>query len=339
MLYVGKCLFSILLAGLVLCTPLVLSRSAFAAEAVGCTQISGALTPSLSAVPNNSGGWLSTGWAEAELRINCFGFGANWGAVMHINADGVDSGKSVSVDGVSYKLYMTSEPDVYYIGRTIGWDKVYPFGTPSRQVLYLNPSTIFSDMIQVRFYSTSSNMTPGLRSISAQSLVKAAVYDGSSQKIMFNGGMNLSAFSFEVKGPSCTIFIPTEVKLKSVNISSLRSPGDTAQAGTFALALSCGSSTPAYKVSYSMSDVTDSTNQSTVLVAQDVPGSAAGLGLQVLDGGVPVSFGASSTNFFDTMPAGGGAIGRYLGVQYVRTTAIGKPGLLKAGVTVTLSYK
>ena len=328
------------LVGCSLCYSLFFSCLSSAAEGAGCTQLSGALTASISPVPNDTGGRLSSNWSEAQLRIHCYGFDGYVSTNFSFQTIGVDSGQTIVDGGVSYRLYTTTESDVFYIGKIVGWDKEYPFGTEYNESIFLNPGSgaIFSRAVKIQFYSTSSSMTPGIRTVGTQSLIRARVrsYTGS---VMNDTKMDLSAFSFEVKGPSCSLLMPTEVKLKSVNISTLRSPGDTALAGNFNLVLSCGGNTPAYKVSYSMSDVNDPTNLSTSLVAQDVPGKATGLALQVLDDGVPVNFGALSLNAFGNIPRGGGGIGKSLSVQYIRTAAAGTPGVMKAAATVTLSYR
>ncbi len=274
------------------------------------------------------------------MRIHCYGFDGYVAANFSFQTVGVDSGQTILEGGVSYRLYTTTESDVFYIGKIVGWDKEYPFGTEYNEQTFLNigSGVVVSRAVKIRFYSTSNSMTLGLRTVGTQSLIRTLVrsYTG---LLMNDTKMDLSAFSFEVRGPSCSLLMPTEVKLNSVNISSLRAPGDTTLAGNFNLVLSCGGNTPAYKVSYSMSDVNDPTNRSTSLFAQDVPGKATGLALQVLDEGVPVKFGALSLNAFGNIPRGGWGIGKSLSVQYVRTAAVGTPGLMKAAATVTLSYR
>ncbi|KRP69640.1 MULTISPECIES: fimbrial protein [Pseudomonas] len=308
--------------------------------AAGCVQESGfSLAPWIPAIANNTGGMLSKSWHTAELQVSCNGMSGSYLLRNEITPAGNDSGKTQLFEGVSYKLYTTSERDVFYFGGVAGPDGVLrPFGTSYSHAIYPPVITEFKlpATVRIKFYSPSKSMTPGVYTINSAGLVKGKI---TSVGFVAESGMNLSAFSFIVNGPSCTLAIPAELKLKSVNLSAIPMPGDSNEAASFQLGLTCAGSTPAYQVSYSMSDVNDSANQSSTLTLADAAKKASGVSLQVVDGMTPVKFGSTSIRLFGSMPNGGGMISKAMNVRYIRTSTVARPGSVRAGVTVTLSYK
>ncbi|WP_428555755.1 fimbrial protein [Pseudomonas edaphica] len=313
---------------------------ALAEAVVTCSQITGqSLTPSLAAVPNNTGGVLSSAWHTADLGVRCSGMPISYMAENKITPAGVDSGKTLMFEGVSYKLYSTSDSDVFYFGGVAGPDGINrPFGKPYAHTLWPPEYTefIIPATVNVRFYSTSKSMTPGVHTINNAGLVKGQIF---FNRLIAESSMNLSAFSFVVNGPSCKLTVPAELKLKSVNLSAIPMPGNTVEAASFQLGLACAGSTPAYQVSYSMIDINDAANPSSTLTLTDGAYATTGVSLQVVEGGTPVTFGATSKHSFGWMPNGGGMIGKAMSVRYIRTAPVARPGSVKAGVTVTLSYK
>lgn len=308
--------------------------------AAGCAQETGfSLAPSLPPIANNTGGMLSKSWHTEDLQVGCNGLTGSYYMYNKITPAGIDSGNTQLFEGVYYRLYTTSERDVFYFGGVAGPDGILrPFGTSYSHGLYPPASIEFKlpATVKIRFYSPSKSMTPGVYTINSAGLVKGKI---TSTGLVVESGMNLSAFSFVVNGPSCTLAMPAEIKLKSVNLSAIPMPGDSNEAASFQLGLRCAGSTPAYQVSYSMSDVNDPANQSSTLTLADVAKKASGVSLQVVDGVTPVKIGSASIRLLGSMPNGGGMISKAMSVRYIRTSTVARPGSVRAGVTVTLSYK
>ncbi|MCF5692533.1 fimbrial protein [Pseudomonas sp. PA-1-2A] len=311
--------------------------------AAGCVQETGfSLTPSLPPIANNTGGMLSTSWHTADLQVGCSALGSSYYVSNNITPAGIDSGRTQLFEGVYYRLYTTSERDVFYFGGVAGPDGILrPFGTSYAHGLTIPASNDFKfrATVKIRFFSTSKSMTPGVYTVNSAGLVKGNIRSNGATENLAESGMNLSAFSFLVNGPSCTLAMPAELKLKSVDLSLIPTPGDSNEAANFQLGLNCAGSTPAYQVSYSMSDVNDLANQSSTLTLADAAKKASGVSLQVVDGMTPVNFGSTSKRLFGSMPNGGGMISKSMSVRYIRTSTMARPGSVRAGVTVTLSYK
>ncbi|MBY8954214.1 type 1 fimbrial protein [Pseudomonas carnis] len=311
--------------------------------AAGCVQETGfSLTPSLPPIANNTGGMLSTSWHTADLQVGCSALSSSYYVSNNITPAGIDSGRTQLFEGVYYRLYTTSERDVFYFGGVAGPDGILrPFGTSYAHGLTVPASNDFKfrATVKIRFFSTSKSMTPGVYTVNSAGLVKGNIRSNGATENLAESGMNLSAFSFLVNGPSCTLAMPAELKLKSVDLSLIPTPGDSNEAANFQLGLNCAGSTPAYQVSYSMSDVNDLANQSSTLTLADAAKKASGVSLQVVDGMTPVKFGSTSKRLLGSMPNGGGMISKSMSVRYIRTSTMARPGSVRAGVTVTLSYK
>ncbi|MCP1488436.1 type 1 fimbria pilin [Pseudomonas fluorescens] len=250
-----------------------------------------------------------------------------------------DSGLTVRFEGENYRLYTTNISDVYFIGSVIGPDKVSrPFGTPNEQAAFptVGATLNFDATVRIRFYSTSTSMRVGEYNINALTLVTGLA----ATEFRTVGDMYVKSFpfSFVVKGPSCQLDAPANLPLKSLNIASLPAVGDTSLGANFQLNVKCGIGTPAYKVSYSMVDIYNATNTSDTLILENSAGSASGVSLKIMDGGLPVKYGLLSKGMIGSNPKDGSLIAKPLSVHYVRTASNIKPGAVKAGVSITLSY-
>ena len=185
--------------------------------AAGCVQQTGfSLTPSLPPIANNTGGMLSKSWHTADLQVSCSGWGGSYSMSNEITPAGNDSGKTQLFEGVSYRLYTTSERDVFYFGGVAGPDGILrPFGTSYSHFLFpaVGIEFKFPATVKVRFYSTLKSMTPGVYTINGAGLVKGKITSAGPTGFVAESGMNLSAFSFLVNGPTCTLAIPAELKL------------------------------------------------------------------------------------------------------------------------------
>lgn len=98
------------------------------------------------------GGSLSNNWSEAQVRIHCYGFDGYVATNFSFQAAGVDSGQTILDGGVSYRLYTTTESDVFYIGKIVGWNKEYPFGADYNEAIFLVAGTggVVSRAVKIR---------------------------------------------------------------------------------------------------------------------------------------------------------------------------------------------
>ena len=114
----------------------------------------------------------------------------------------------------------------------------------------------------------------------------------------------------------------------------------------FSIDLDCGAVASNLNVKYTLTDISSPTNTSSTLGLANVPDSASGFAIQVLENGLPVSFGPDSSAIgttnqrdFGKLTSAGGRLGKSFTVRYLRTTAPVVAGKVKAGMTITMSYQ
>ncbi|OLF53817.1 hypothetical protein BTN82_15230 [Pseudomonas chlororaphis] len=151
--------------------------------------------------------------------------------------------------------------------------------------------------------------------------------------------MSASAFSFGVKGATCTLNIPnSQVALKKIMMGDLPAVDSVAAAGSFRLTINCGANTPAYTVGMKLVDVADPANSSTNIsfVTTD---SKSGYALQLLDGENLMRLGADGNNLLGKTAAGGDVLNKMFDVRYVRTGQKIVPGKGTAAINISLTHQ
>lgn len=160
------------------------------------------------------------------------------------------------------------------------------------------------------------------------------------------GAIRSTASTISVVYPACNLSMPTAVKLPSIYHGKISKVGDTGADTPFNIRLNCPASMFGSNVRYTLTDVSNPGNTSSTLGLLPKAGSAKGVGLQVLEGNAPVSFGADSAvagnrnqRDFGVLPKEGGTLSKDFVVRYIRTAASISPGEVSAGITITLSYQ
>ena len=131
-----------------------------------------------------------------------------------------------------------------------------------------------------------------------------------------------------------------QVTLPKALSTNLKAAGATTGASPLAIGLNCASGV---KVNVTLSDATTPSNRTNVLSLAS-GSSASGLGIQILYGSTPISYGADSatagnSNQWSAGTAAGGAMQIPLTAQYIRTTGTLVPGSVKGAATFTMSYQ
>jgi type 1 fimbria pilin len=308
----------------------------------------------------NKGGMLSSEWHESILRVYC----TNFGVVFHPSIQyALDikmralSGWTTSFEGRTYGLWSTGTPDVYMImqyGRR-GYAMQAANSTDLRIMMGPPNGNNIADqevLLRVRFFSRNPDMLPGIRTIAQQPLLasnpiyKIINVTSCGTNLICSGAVGMMytrAASFTVNSISCRLVAPSQVNLRSASIAQLPAPGTTIEVASFQLGASCDKADFGYKISYSVVDVNDPSNQSSNLSIATETNSSSGIALQILDNGTPITMGIksgppSSRLFLADMPASGGVSSKTMIVRYVRTGATATPGHVSAGISVTFSY-
>lgn len=138
------------------------------------------------------------------------------------------------------------------------------------------------------------------------------------------------------------------VPLNAMLNSSFKGIGSVSSAQPFQIGFSCsggstGSSTNLY---ITFSDILQPGNTSTILSLAGGSGAATGLGLEILNNGIPIGYGpdsnaAGNTNQWKaiTVSQGVSSYSIPLSVRYVQTGATVTPGKVAGYATFTISYQ
>ncbi|WP_408532613.1 fimbrial protein [Paraburkholderia fungorum] len=142
----------------------------------------------------------------------------------------------------------------------------------------------------------------------------------------------ITSRSCSVTTSSVSVTLPTAF---ASNLAT-RSTGST----PFNLSLDCAAGTKVYAT---LTDASNVSNTSTTL-GLTPDSTAAGIGLQILNGSTPIAYGpdsavAGTTSQWSAGTAAGGPMNIPLTVQYVRTTGALTPGTVKGAATFTMSYQ
>lgn len=305
------------------------------------------------------GGMLSSAWHEATLKLSCTGMIGGSGAVYiyRYYMRPAYAGSGMAFEGQSYPLWLTGNPDVLMIASIAPPNGDFsPITTNSYAYTLSIPNPDANGNIQegvrvrVRYFSKNSNLTAGAKVLNELPLLVGNI-EGRNVNCNSPGGatesecwgrvspVSVSPLSFNVNSVSCALDVPSLVKMRTLDLTSLSSVGATAEGASFQLGVSCNRAPVSYRVYYSMIDVNNPANTSSNLTLAALAGQASGVALRVLDNGQPVSFGLDgSLKPIGIMGITGGTQTKTLSVGYVRTRDVVSPGKVGAGVSVTLSY-
>jgi len=151
---------------------------------------------------------------------------------------------------------------------------------------------------------------------------------------------------FNVAVPTCTVTMPNiTVPMGSVPLNSFTGLNSTAASQPLNISLTCaGGKTNSYtNVWTTLTDATNPGNVSSVLSLTPTS-TATGIGIQVLNGTTPVSYGpdsstAGNTNQWFAGQAQNGAFNIPLTARYIQTGTTVSPGSANGRATFTMSYQ
>lgn len=195
-----------------------------------------------------------------------------------------------------------------------------------------------SMQLQVDLVATAQIGLSGTNALSynVSPWLTARANDGSGQMTVSN-----LAVTATVTTRTCSVTTTSvDVPLPQAYAGKLSTTGSTAGATPFNLGINCSQGT---NVMVTLTDASDVSNRSNTLGL--APGSsAAGVGLQILKGSTPISYGpdsaaAGNTNQWSAGTAAGGPMTIPLTAQYVRTPGTLTPGTVKGTATFTMSYQ
>ncbi|HEY2752168.1 fimbrial protein [Phenylobacterium sp.] len=146
--------------------------------------------------------------------------------------------------------------------------------------------------------------------------------------------------------PTCAVTAsPIEVPLGAVALSTLTGMDTTSPEKSFSIDLECSGGAPSLVTSVyvTLTDQTSPGNTSDILSLTPTS-TAAGVGIQVLNGGVPVHYGLApdviggdASQWF-AGSAGNGTFTIPLTARYIRTLPVAKPGSANGVAIFTISY-
>ncbi|MFM0361417.1 fimbrial protein [Paraburkholderia sediminicola] len=145
-----------------------------------------------------------------------------------------------------------------------------------------------------------------------------------------------------ITGRTCSVTTPSlNVTLPPISADGFATIGSAKGTAPVNLGLNC--SEAGINVNITLTDASDVSNQSTTLGLAS-GSSAAGVGLQILNGTKPVAFGpdsalAGNLNQWLVGKSSVGAMSIPLTVRYIRTTGALTLGTVKGAATFTMSYQ
>lgn len=317
------------------------------------SNIAGGLAISMPSSINYTGGrettkFITSGWqvvTSAQSMVCNLSTGS--GVDVQIYGDvGLDfSGQSISYNGVSYRIFNTGTPGIGLIGEVRVTGDYIPLSNEKsmllRSVRVTSSKYYFGLSARIQLVALKP-LKPGILNFSGVPVlltqrVGAPIANNSYSKV------SVSSTSINVKNASCTLNIPASVNLPRIDSSVFQSINSTAGDTTFVISAVCDGAYDNYQVSYNMTDANSTINSTTNLTLESASGAAKGVALQVLENKSPIAFGPPqsllSRKPFGAVLATGGSLTKNLVVRYIRTDPALTPGIVRAGITLTLSYQ
>lgn len=260
----------------------------------------------------------------------------------------------ITVDGVSHKIFDTGMDGVGIIiegGLNPGTYTAY--GSQYDIFRRSNTSQVSPKDINMKFrvkYVVTKRLAPGKISVPPIAILDTGISVGSPDlsggEYFWGGAVTTSATTIDVAYPSCSLTVPAKVELPLIDPSKVNGAGATAGDTSFHIDLSCKPGAVDVNVKYTLTDISNLSNVTDTLGVLSETTTAKGFALQVLENGALVNFGPDSSvagnrnqRDFGVMSKDGGMLSKKLIVRYVRTKEPFIPGILTAGVSVTMSYQ
>ncbi|WP_426128974.1 fimbrial protein [Pseudomonas sp. DWP1b1] len=254
--------------------------------------------------------------------------------------------QSMTFEGESYQIYSSGVDGIGLIMSAADINSPYKPFTSTELILSDAPTTTppltTNSKYRVRFVAT--------KKLPAKTINLPSI-DVMRHGIFMNGYFGWGTISTQsatinVTYPSCKLNIPTTVKLPIVASQSFDSSVATAGDTPFSIELNCGSGSAVGDVKYTLTDISSPTNTTSTLDLAKNPNSASGIGIQILEGSIPVRFGPDSpepgtTNQrnFGTLTGTNDRFSKSFVVRYIRTASPLVAGKVNAGMSITLSYQ
>ncbi|WP_134434914.1 fimbrial protein [Pseudomonas azotoformans] len=293
------------------------------------------------------GQFISSGWSEvvSSLAIKCSPDSSGGGVVIYAESVAEPVGKTILFNGVSYDIFRTATPGVGVIAEASVNGTYFPL--VRNKPIQLRSLTITTQdyyigmraRVQLVAYtalSSGSLKFTGLPELYSQ-------WQGSPTARQAATALSVSGTAIEVKNKTCKLSMPAIVKLPNVDVSRIQSINSTSGDTSFTIVSVCEDAFADYQVNYTLTDVNNVANTTSVLSLEKLPSAAAGLGLQILDNNMPLTF-SPSDSLTARKPLGSvsnsqSIISKLLTVRYVRTKSVVTPGIVRAGAAITLSYQ
>lgn len=333
------------LGALVVCLALLIGTSTAHAQCSPTTTLPDvvvSLPPTISVPPNvQNGAVLATvtvpvPGASAGLKYATCSSGSLFWAIAAgpVVANRVGS---TSVPGIGY----TSSLSGGGLGGTIGMDTTIdsakvpggPAGPTFSDQLYVTVNLVKTGPISAGALSLNPQ-GPGIANRVGSFFV------GTGGRTLFNVTMASNATS--ITSSACTVTTPsTSVALDKVLTRDLTGVGSTAKEVPISIGLNCPSA--GTRIFITLTDNSDPTNTSNALSLK-AGSSAHGVKFQIVNAGVPVSFGPDSSaagtiNQWQAGTSSGGTMNIPLSVRYIQTATPVQGGTANAAATFTMSYQ
>ncbi|MEX5510079.1 fimbrial protein [Pseudomonas paralactis] len=299
---------------------------------------------------SHADGMISTEWHTASNQRICNGSG-----IFQLNNTFLAPRVGTFSFGKSnYSLFSTPVPGVGFIAELrymVGEWGAATDVTASGGVMLTHsssgsPVSFINQPIRIgariRLVAIDKGLKSGIYTVPPFNVI-ASTFDQNGFASIDMGIATTSGITVTAKSKSCTLESPDVVKLPKSSFSQFKSVGDTAGDTQFSLSLVCSDSFAPYTVSYYMTDAYNSANNSALLASPDGARYVKGIRVQVIDGFTPVNFSSELTTlsrrYIGAVGTAGANLSKQFFARYKRDASKMSPGLVEAGVIVTLVYE
>ncbi|WP_330210884.1 fimbrial protein [Pseudomonas sp. AM4(2022)] len=257
-----------------------------------------------------------------------------------------NTGKTLNFEGETYDIYRSGVNGVGIIMAAGDTNARYlPFA--SSEIRMWNSNTadappVAGSKFRIRFVVTE-RLKPGIINIPSVAVMRYGFFINGYYGW---GSISAQGTSLDVKYPVCKLSLPATIKLPKVDIGALENEKSTTGETPFSIDLDCGAGASNVNVKYTLTDISSPTNTSSTLELAKVPDSASGFAIQVMENGLPVSFGPDSSAIgtinqrdFGKITSVGGHLKKSFTVRYHKTATHFVAGKVNAGMTITMSYQ
>jgi type 1 fimbria pilin len=307
------------------------------------------LTPALTLAARNATlpAVISNSWHDVLGIIgSCKDGPSNTKFFSLANNQAATTGRTLNFEGNTYAIYSSGVKGVGIImAAGDGNDSYVPF-TSSEVIMWTSNTGVAAptagSKYRIRFVVTEL-LQPGTINIPAFAVMRHGIFMSAYYGW---GSITTQGTTLDVKYPVCKLSVPATIKLPTVDIGTLESAKTTAGETPFSIDLDCGAGASNVNVKYTLTDISSPTNTSSTLELAKVPDSASGFAIQVLENGLPVSFGPDSSTMgtinqrdFGKITSVGGHLKKSFTVRYLKTATRFVAGKVNAGMTITMSYQ